>query len=128
MPELFQALRGLIDRGRRRGIRSGRFLLLGSASIEALKQSGESLAGRIAYVELEPFDVLEIDRDAREKLWIRGGFPESFLAPDDGASVIWRENFIRTYLERDIPQLGPRVPAETLRRFWTMLAHVQGGT
>ena len=128
MPELFQTLRGLIDRGRRRGIRSGRFLLLGSASIELLKQSGESLAGRIAYVELEPFDVLEVDRDVREKLWIRGGFPESFLAPNDGASVIWRENFIRTYLERDIPQLGPRVPAETLRRFWTMLAHVQGGT
>ena len=127
-PELFQTLRSLIDKGRRRGIRTGRFLLLGPASIDLLKQSGESLAGRIAHVELEPFDVLEVDRDAREKLWIRGGFPESFLAPDDGASVIWRENFIRTYLERDIPQLGPRVPAETLRRFWTMLAHVQGGT
>ena len=127
-PELFQTLRDLIDKGRRRGIRSGRFLLLGPASIDLLKQSGESLAGRIGHVELEPFDVLEVDHDAREKLWIRGGFPESFLAPDDGASATWRENFIRTYLERDIPQLGPRVPAETLRRFWTMLAHVQGGT
>ncbi len=128
MPELFQTLRGLIDRGRRRDIRAGRFLLLGSASIDLLKQSGESLAGRIAYVELGPFNVLEVDGDAREKLWTRGGFPDSFLAESDGASAVWRENFIRTYLERDIPQLGPRVPAETLRRFWTMLAHVQGGT
>ena len=127
-PELFQTLRGLIDRGRRHGIRAGRFLLLGSASIDLLRQSGESLAGRIAYVELGPFNVLEVDRDARENLWIRGGFPDSFLAESDEASAVWRENFVRTYLERDIPQLGPRVPAETLRRFWTMLAHVQGGT
>ncbi len=128
MPELFQTLRSLIDRGRHRDIRAGRFLLLGSASVDLLKQSGESLAGRIAYVELEPFSVLEVNGDGREKLWIRGGFPDSFLAGSDRASVVWRENFIRTYLERDIPQLGPRVPAETLRRFWTMLAHVQGGT
>jgi uncharacterized protein len=127
MPDLFQALRGLIDKGRRRGIRAGRFLLLGSASMDLLKQSGESLAGRIAYVELGPLNVLEVGHDARERLWIRGGFPDSFLARDDDASVVWRENFIRTYLERDIPQLGPRVPAETLRRFWTMLAHMQGG-
>ncbi len=127
MPELFQSLRGIIDRGRRRDIRAGRFLLLGSASIDLLKQSGESLAGRIAYVELGPFNVLEVDGDTREKLWTRGGFPDSFLADGDGASAVWRENFIRTYLERDIPQLGPRVPAETLRRFWTMLAHMQGG-
>ena len=128
MPELFQTLRSLIDKGRRRNIRAGRFLLLGSASVDLLKQSGESLAGRIAYVELEQFSVLEVNDDGREKLWIRGGFPDSFLAESDRASVVWRENFIRTYLERDIPQLGPRVPAETLRRFWTMLAHVQGGT
>ena len=127
-PELFQTLRGLIDRGRRRGIRAGRFLLLGSASIDLLKQSGESLAGRIAYVELEPFNVLEVERDVRDELWIRGGYPDSFLAESDGSSAVWRESFVRTYLERDIPQLGPRVPAETLRRFWTMLAHVQGGT
>ncbi|MGD9896841.1 MAG: ATP-binding protein [Candidatus Methylacidiphilaceae bacterium] len=127
MPELFQVLRGLIDQGRRRHLRAGRFLLLGSASIDLLKQSGETLAGRIAYVELEPFDVLEVDGDAGDKLWIRGGFPDSFLAPSGATSAIWRENFIRTYLERDIPQLGPRVPAETLRRFWTMLAHGQGG-
>ncbi len=126
-PELFQTLRGLIDKGRRRGRRTGRFLLLGSASLDLLRQSGESLAGRIAYVELGPFNVLEADGDARETLWIRGGFPDSFLADTDKASAIWRENFIRTYLERDIPQLGPRVPAETLRRFWTMIAHVQGG-
>ena len=128
VPELFQTLRGLIDKGRRRDIRAGRFLLLGSASIDLLKQSGESLAGRIAYVELGPFNILEVDGDAREKLWIRGGFPDSLLAGSDEASAVWRENFVRTYLERDIPQLGPRVPAETLRRFWTMLAHVQGGT
>jgi len=127
IPDLFQTLRGLIDQGRRRGLRAGRFLLLGSASVELLKQSGESLAGRIAYVELPPFDTLEVGGEAREKLWVRGGFPDSFLARSDDASVIWRENFIRTYLERDIPQLGPRVPAETLRRFWTMLAHAQGG-
>jgi uncharacterized protein len=127
MPELFQSLRGLIDKGRRRGIRAGRFLLLGSASMDLLKQSGESLAGRIAYLELGPLNVLEVGHDMRERLWIRGGFPDSFLAQGDDASVVWRENFIRTYLERDIPQLGPRVPAETLRRFWTMLAHMQGG-
>ena len=128
VPELFQTLRGLIDKGRRRGLRAGRFLLLGSASIDLLRQSGESLAGRITYVELGPFHVLEVADDAREKLWIRGGFPDSFLAEGDEASAVWRENFVRTYLERDIPQLGPRVPAETLRRFWTMLAHVQGAT
>lgn len=127
IPDLFQTLRSLIDQGRRRGRRAGRFLLLGSASIELLRQSGESLAGRIAYVELQPFSTLEVGGDARERLWIRGGFPESFLAKSDDASVTWRENFIRTYLERDIPQLGPRVPAETLRRFWTMLSHAQGG-
>ena len=128
VPELFQTLRGLIDKGRRRDIRAGRFLLLGSASIDLLKQSGESLAGRIAYVELEPVNVLEVGGDAREDLWIRGGFPDSLLAESDEASGVWRENFLRTYLERDIPQLGPRVPAETLRRFWTMLAHLQGST
>lgn len=127
MPELFQTLRGLIDSGRRRGRRVGRFLLLGSASMDLLRQSGESLAGRIAYVELGPLDILETGAAECEKLWIRGGFPDSFLASSDLASAVWRENFIRTYLERDIPQLGPRIPTETLRRFWTMLAHAQGG-
>ncbi|MCC5873195.1 MAG: ATP-binding protein [Gammaproteobacteria bacterium] len=127
MPELFQTLRGLIDQGRRRNVRAGRFLLLGSASMDLLRQSGESLAGRIVYLELGPLGVLEVESDAGETLWIRGGFPDSFLAASDDASAVWRENFIRTYLERDIPQLGPRIPAETLRRFWTMLAHAQGG-
>lgn len=125
LPELFQALRGLIDKGRRKGLKTSRFLLLGSASIDLLKQSGESLAGRIAYTELCPLDITEVETEDQNRLWIRGGFPDSFLSTDDAASVIWRENFIRTYLERDIPQLGPRIPAETLRRLWTMLAHGQ---
>ena len=128
LPELFAVLRGLIDQGRRSGLRSHRFLLLGSASLELLRQSSESLAGRIAYLELEGLNLLEVGAAHQEQLWIRGGFPESFLARDEPSSVIWRNNFIRTYLERDIPQLGPRIPAETLRRFWTMLAHSQGGT
>lgn len=127
MPGLFQDLRGLIDQGRRHGRKAGRFLLLGSASIDLLQQSGETLAGRIAYMELGPLDILETDPKASDALWLRGGFPDSFLAEDDSTSANWRENFIRTYLERDIPQLGPRLPAETLRRFWTMLAHNQGG-
>lgn len=127
VPEIFQCLRGLIDRGRRKGINSGRFLLLGSASIELLKQSGETLAGRIAYLELSPIDVTEVESNVHDQLWIRGGFPESLLQKDDGKSLVWRQNFIRTYLERDVPQLGPRIPAETLRRFWVMLAHTQGG-
>ena len=127
VPELFQSLRGLIDRGRRKGKRAGRFLLLGSASIDLLKQSGETLAGRIAYLELPTLGVLEIDVDKRDDLWIRGGFPDSYLAAKDATSIGWRQNFIRTYLERDVPQLGPRIAAETLRRFWVMLAHTQGG-
>jgi predicted AAA+ superfamily ATPase len=124
-PELFQSLRGLIDEGRRRGRTSGRFLLLGSASMDLLKQSGESLAGRIAYLELAPFDVLETGPDIVQRRWLRGGFPLSLLARSDRQSLAWRRDFIRTYLERDIPQLGPRIAAETLRRFWTMLAHSQ---
>jgi len=126
MPELFAALRGIIDTGRRRGKTSGRFLLLGSASMELLQQS-ETLAGRIAYIEMSPLDVLETPDESQSDLWVRGGFPESFLATDSARSLIWRQAFIRTYLERDIPQLGPRIPATTLYRFWTMLAHVQGG-
>ncbi|HOW77229.1 MAG TPA: ATP-binding protein [Candidatus Competibacteraceae bacterium] len=126
-PGLFQNLRGLIDRGRRRGRRTGRFLLLGSASLDLLQQSGETLAGRISYVELDPVDALEVENHSLDMLWLRGGFPDSLLATDDGASLRWRQDFIRSYLERDIPQLGPRIPAETLRRFWTMLAHHQGG-
>ena len=124
-PDLFQSLRGLIDSGRRRGKQAGRFLLLGSASVDLLKQSGETLAGRIAYLELAPFDALEVANKQIDNLWLRGGFPSSFLADNERDSFRWRQDFIRTYLERDIPQLGPRVPAETLRRFWTMLAHSQ---
>ncbi len=127
LPNLFQNLRGLIDRGRRTGRANGRFLLLGSASMDMLKQSGESLAGRIAYLELGPIDILEAGAGMLDALWVRGGFPQSLLADSDAESLRWRLDFIRTYLERDIPQLGPRVPAETLRRFWTMLAHHQTG-
>ncbi|MGE0255069.1 MAG: ATP-binding protein [Alphaproteobacteria bacterium] len=128
MPELFQELRGLVDRGRRRGRRTGRFLVLGSASMDLLRQSGESLAGRIEYVELNPVDVTEAAGYARETtaLWLRGGFPDSLLAASDADSLAFRLNFIRTCLERDIPQFGRRVPAETLGRLWTMLAHGQG--
>lgn len=125
VPELFQTLRGVIDRGRRREKKTGRFLLLGSAAIDLLKQSGETLAGRITYMELESFDALEVPAGELDKLWVRGGFPSSFLAGDDDLSLKWRQDFIRTYLEREIPQFGPRIPAETLRRFWTMLAHNQ---
>ena len=126
-PGLFQVLRGLIDERIQSGDPAGHFLLLGSASVELLRQSSESLAGRIAYLELSPFDLLEVESQKQTRLWSRGGFPRSFLADSDADSVVWRESFIRTYLERDIPQLGPRIPAETLRRFWTMLAHAQGG-
>jgi len=126
-PQLFRSLRGLIDTGRRRGQGKGRFLVLGSASIDLLKQSSESLAGRIRYLELAPLDAGEAGRERLDSLWLRGGFPESLLAGSDAASLRWRVDFIRTYLERDIPQLGPRIPAETLRRLWTMLAHQQGG-
>lgn len=125
LPDLFKNLRGIIDKGRRSGNKTGRFLLLGSASIELLHQSSESLAGRIAYLELSPFDVLETGLNKSDVLWVRGGFPDSFLAADELLSLRWRQDFIRTYLERDIPQLGPRIPAETLKRFWVMLAHSQ---
>jgi len=128
-PEVFQVLRGLIDEGRRHGRRTGRFLLLGSASMDLLRQSGESLAGRITYVDMGPIDVLEAGPDDSEvsALWLRGGFPDSYLAADHQESLKWRKDFIRTYLERDVPMLGPRIPAETLERLWTMLAHGQGG-
>lgn len=126
-PGIFEALRGTIDQARREGKGDGRFLLLGSAAIQLLAQSGETLAGRVAFVELGPFDVLEVGKSRCDELWIRGGFPPSILAADSDRSLRWRSDFIRTYLERDIPQLGPRAPAETLRRLWTMLAHNQGG-
>jgi uncharacterized protein len=125
LPEVFRQLRGVIDRGQRQGRQSGQFLLLGSAAMDLLKQSGESLAGRIAHLELGPFDALEVAPADLDSLWVRGGFPRSFLSDDDDLSLEWRRDFIRTYLERDIPQFGSRIPAETLRRFWMMLAHNQ---
>lgn len=129
LPEVFASLRSIIDKERRKGNKTGQFLFLGSASIELLQQSGESLAGRIAYLELHPVDVLEYTDKSSGKLtslWLRGGFPESLLSETDQDSIAWRLDFIKTYLERDIPQLGPRIPAQTLERFWTMLAHNQG--
>lgn len=125
-PNLFAVLRGIVDRRRRQGARTAQFLVLGSASLDLLRQSAESLAGRIVFVELTPVRVDEVAGDRQTVLWVRGGFPDSLLAKGDRASLAWRRAFIRTYLERDIPQLGPRVPAETLRRFWTMLANAQG--
>jgi predicted AAA+ superfamily ATPase len=129
LPGIFQTLRGLIDRRRRKGKRSGQFLLLGSASIDLLQQSAETLAGRIAYMELTPFleiEVIGLAANASQSLWVRGGFPDSFLAETEAESFEWRAAFIQTYLERDVPALGPRIPAETLHRFWQMLAHIQG--
>ena len=132
-PGLFEPLRGIIDERRREGRRTGHFLFLGSASVELLKQSGETLAGRVAYFELRSLNALEVPSAARDDLWLRGGLPDSFLAAGDQAagdraSLEWRLDFVKTYLERDIPALGPRIPSETLRRFWTMLAHNQGRT
>lgn len=131
LPDVFAPIRGLIDAERRKGNSSQLFLFLGSASIDLLRQSGESLAGRISYIELFPVDALEHlrgpdDLDALNRLWLRGGFPESLLTRDDPNSLRWRLDFIKTYLERDIPALGPRIAAETLERLWTMLAHAQG--
>jgi len=130
VPELFQLLRGVIDRRRREGLRTGQFLILGSASLDLLKQSSETLAGRIAYKELSGVNALEIDAAKQgdiDQLWRRGGFPDSYLAKSDDASMRWRLNFISTYLERDVPQFGARIPAAMLRRLWIMLAHSQGG-
>lgn len=127
-PEIFSSLRGIIDRGRRRGNRVGRFLILGSASIDLLRQSSESLAGRVAHIALAPLSALEVDnsRSARESLWLRGGFPDSYLAANEQDSYLWRRDFIKTYLERDIAVFGPRIPAALLERLWTMIAHNQG--
>jgi len=129
IPDLFPILRGIIDARRRNGKTHAQFLLLGSASQVLIRQSSESLAGRIAYLELPPFNLQEVGTPAPEnlnRLWLRGGFPTSFLAKSEEASFRWRSNFISTYLERDIPQLGPRISTVTLRRLWTMLAHNQG--
>ena len=128
VPEIFQPLRTIIDQGRRKNKGTGRFLLLGSASLELLNQSGESLAGRVEYIDLPPLNCLEIKEDENElnQLWLRGGFPDSFLAKNEKNSLAYRMNFIRTYLEREIPQFGSRIASQTLERFWTMLAHSQG--
>ncbi len=131
LPEIFAVLRSEIDARRRAGEKSGQFLILGSAALDLLRQSSESLAGRIDFLELTPLQPQEVfpveGVDAADKLWLRGGFPSSFLADSDNESSLWRAAFIRSYLERDIPQFGVRVPAETIERFWTMLAHTQGG-
>lgn len=123
-PGLFPVLRALIDENRR----PGRFLLLGSASPKLLRQASESLAGRISFHELAPFDIGETQPSAPElaNFWLRGGYPLSWLAESDEASLAWRESFIATHLERDIPAFGIRVPGITLRRFWQMLAHLHG--
>ena len=126
VPGLFEPLRGIIDQRRREGRRAGHFLLLGSASIDLLRQTGETLAGRVAYCEMQPLNIREAVGLDADDLWHRGGMPDSLLATNDADSFEWRFDFIRTYLERDIPALGPRIPGETLRRFWTMLAHDQG--
>jgi predicted AAA+ superfamily ATPase len=121
-PDLFPVLRVLADQGRR----GRRFLILGSASPELLRQGSETLAGRIAFVEMAGFDLGEVGAAAQRRLWWRGGFPRSFLARSDAASNQWRRDFIRTFLERDVLQLGIRVPAPVLRRLWMMLAHYHG--
>jgi hypothetical protein len=122
LPKLFEVLRVLVDRPDH----PARFLLLGSASLDLVRGVSESLAGRIGFVDLSGFDLGEVGGDRQDRLWIRGGFPRSFLAPDDADSMAWRRDFIRTFLERDIPQLGFSIPAEALRRFWTMVAHFHG--
>ena len=124
MPSLFPLIRALVDQKRT----NGRFLILGSASPSLIKQSSESLAGRIQYHELTPFYLKEIGYDKKnmKNLWLKGGYPNSFLSNTDELSFQWRESFIKTYLERDIPQLGIHIPANQLHRFWTMLAHTHG--
>lgn len=125
-PGLFPEIRGLIDAGRRKGLKSGRFLFLGSASYELLRQSGESLAGRISYIELTPFRFGEIPATDQDKLWVRGGFPDSFLAPDDGLSAEWRRSFIETYLARDLGLLDKVGPVPAVRDLLSMVAHLHG--
>jgi uncharacterized protein len=126
-PALFETLRGIIDDRRAAGDRSGHFLLLGSAAIDLMRQASETLAGRVAYVELATIDALEFPPQVgdTDRLWVRGGFPDSLLAADDDASLSWRRSFIRSYLERDVPMFAPRLPSETIGRLWTMLAHSQ---
>ncbi|WP_235580846.1 ATP-binding protein [Pseudorhodoferax sp. Leaf265] len=128
-PGIFEVLRGIIDERRQDGLRSGQFLLLGSAALDLMRQSSETLAGRVAYVDMAPVDTQEAAQAgiADAQLWLRGGFPDSLLAIDDRRSLDWRRDFIRSYLERDVPMFAPRMPAEAIGRLWTMLAHQQGG-
>jgi len=128
IPDLFMVLRGLIDKNRELGRKNSQFLLLGSASMDLMRQSSESLAGRIRYMNMGGLNLLECIHTSKsqQKLWLRGGFPDSHLAIDDDMAMNWLEDLIRTYLERDIPQMGFRIPANRLRRLWTMLAHLQG--
>jgi uncharacterized protein len=127
VPELFAVLRGIIDDWRAAGLRSGHFLLLGSAALDLMQQASESLAGRIAYLDVNPLSVQELSPSvALNTVWLRGGFPDSVLAPDDATSMTWRRDFIRTYLERDVPMFAPRLPGPSVGRLWTMLAHNQG--
>jgi hypothetical protein len=123
-PDLFPVLRVLVDRPRN----PARFLVLGSASPELLRQSSETLAGRITYLEVAPFSAVETGTSRLKRLWLRGGLPASFLARDDRASALWRQGYVRSFLERDLPELGIRIPPSALRRFWMMLAHYHGQT
>jgi predicted AAA+ superfamily ATPase len=125
-PGIFEVIRGVIDERRAAGNRVGHFLLLGSASLELVQQSAETLAGRVRYRELDPVDPTEIPGRDLDRLWVRGGFPESFLSRTDRLSLAWRDDFVRSYLERDVPMFAPRLPAQTVGRLWTMLAHQQG--
>ena len=138
VPDLFVPLRAVIDNNRRNGKPNGQFVILGSASPELLGQSGESLAGRLSYTELSGIDLIEAQQNSPDSsaaelakiqnaLWLRGGFPDSFLVDSDRSSLQWRRDFVTTYLQRDIPDLGPAIATETLRRFWTMLSHLSGG-
>ena len=127
-PGVSEVLRGIIDDHRQAGQRAGQFLLLGSAALDLMRQSSETLAGRVAYLDIAPLSCSEtVDAGIEtDTLWLRGGFPDSLLAPDDAQSLDWRRDFIRSYLERDVPMFAPRMPAETIGRLWTMLAHQQG--
>jgi hypothetical protein len=127
IPDLFLSLRGLIDEARENGKRNGKFLLLGSGSLELIQQSSETLAGRIAYLELQSLDILEVGRENVDKLWLRGGFPDSYLSEDDESSSEYRDFLIRSYLEREVSMHGGRISSDQLRSLWTMLAHSQGG-
>jgi predicted AAA+ superfamily ATPase len=131
-PGVFEVLRGIIDDNRALGQRTGQFLLLGSAALDLMRQSSETLAGRVAYMDITPLNIGEVTMAGLpeitdQALWLRGGFPDSLLAVNDTQSLDWRRDFIRSYLERDVPMFAPRLPAETIGRLWTMLAHNQGG-